>query len=115
MAVKVLTVANAKPFDTLVTATPEAATVAADGFEATVDGDILVIVQNVSANTNYDITFEYGNAMQGVEDFTEEIAFGVTKVFKMSTGKYKNLSGTSKGKILITPEHVDVKVKVIEL
>ncbi len=115
MAVKALTVANCKPFDSYVAVTPEAATAAADGFEATVDGDILILIQNTSADTNYDVTMKYGNAMQGMADDLLEIAFGTTYVYKPTTGKMKNLSGTNKGKIKIIPENVAVKVKVIEL
>lgn len=112
MAVKVLTLANAQPYDTLVTVTPEAATAAADGFEVSISGDILFLVSNASADTAYDITFKVGNGMQATADFTEEIAFGVTKVFRATTGRFKDLST---GKIKVIPEHTDVKVKAIEI
>ena len=115
MAVKALTVANAKPFNTYVAVTPEAATAASDGFEASVDGDIIILINNTSADTNYDITMKYGNAMQGIADDLLEIAFGTEYVYKPDTGKMKSLSGTNKGKIKIIPENIAVKVKVIEL
>ena len=115
MAVKALTVANAKPFDTYVAVTPEAATAAADGFTAEIDGDVIILISNTSEDTNYDVTMKYGNGMAGIADDLLEIAFGTEYVYKPSTSKMKNLSGTDKGKIKIIPENVAVKVKVIEV
>ena len=115
MAVKTLTVANAKAFDSFVSVDFETATAAADGFEATVDGDILVLAYNSSADTAYDITMKYGNAMQGMADQTVELAFGQYYLYKVTTGKMKNMTGANKGKILIVPENVAVKVKVVEI
>lgn len=115
MAVKVLTVAQVKAFDTGVLVTTEAATVALDGFEATIDGDILVLAQNVSVGTPYDLTIKYGNAMQGVADTVVTVAQATSKLIKINTGKFKNLSGASIGKILMVPGHVDLQVKVIEV
>lgn len=114
MAVKVLTVAAAKAFDTGVVVTPETATVAADGFEATIDGDILVLAENVGGAA-YTLTFKYGNAMQGVADVVVSVTNGTSKIVKVNTGMFKNLSGTYIGKILLVPEHVDLHVKVIEV
>ena len=114
MAVKVLTVADARAFDALVEITPEAATTAADGFEATVDGNVMVLVSNTSDDTAYDITFTKGDANQGVTTFTEELAASTEKIFKMNTGRFKFLKGTNKGKILIVPENAAVKVKVFK-
>lgn len=114
MAVKVLTVADARPFDTLVTVTPETATAAADGFEATIDGNVMILVSNTSVDTAYDVTFTKGDAGQGVATITEEVAFGVEKIFKMNTGRFKFLKGTNKGKILIVPENAALKVKAFK-
>ena len=114
MAVKVLTVANAKPFDTGVLVTTEAATVAADGFEATVDGDILVLANN-GGSAAYTLTIKYGNGMHGVADTVVSVTNATEKIIKINTSKFKNMSGTNIGKILLVPEHVDLKVKVIEI
>ena len=114
MAVKVLSVADSKAFDTGVVVTPEAATVAADGFEATIDGDIMVLAENVGSAA-YTLTIKYGNAMQGVADLVVSVTNATSKIIKINTGKFKNLSGTYIGKILLVPEHVDLHVKVIEV
>lgn len=115
MAVKVLTVANAKPFDTSVVVTPEAATSATDGFEATVDGDICILAQNTDGSNPYTLTIKYGNGMQGVADKVETVAQSTTEFIKINTGAWKNLSSTNIGKILLVPENVALKVKVIEI
>lgn len=113
MAVKVLTVAAVKPFDAGVLVTPETATVAADGFEATIDGDIMILAENVGG-APYTLTVKYGNAMQGVADLVVSVTNSTSKVIKINTGKFKNESGTYIGKILLVPEHVDLHVKVLE-
>lgn len=114
MAVKVLTVAALKPFDAGVAVTPETATVAADGFEATIDGDIIILAENVGSSA-YDLTIKYGNAMQGVADLVVNVVNGTSKAIKINTGKFKNESGTYIGKILMIVGHVDLHVKVIEV
>ena len=114
MAIKILTVADARGLDTLVDVTPEAATTAADGFEATIDGRTMVVVQNTSADTAYNITFSKGDGMQSVADVTASVAFGAVKVFFMNTGRFKFFKGTNKGKVLIVPANAAVKVKVIK-
>ena len=111
MAVKVLTVASVKAANDFITATPETATVASDGFIVTADGDVMLLVSNVSADTAYDITVKKGNAPQGTADYLEEIAAGASAIIKLESGKFKNVTGTNKGKWLIIPEHVDVHVK----
>jgi len=114
MAVKVLTVADVKAFDAGVVATPEVSTVAADGFIATVDGDIMILASNVGS-APYTLTLKAGNANQGVADVVVSVTNATSKLIKINTGKFKNLSGTNVGKILLIPEHVDLAVKVFEV
>ena len=113
MAVKVLTVAALKPFDEGVLVTPETATLATDGFEATIDGDIMILANNVGV-APYTLTVKYGNAMQGVADLVVSVTNATEKIIKINTGKFKNESGASIGKILLVPGHVDLHVKVLE-
>ena len=114
MAVKVLTLADLTPFDSFVAVDTEAATVATDGFEVTIDDDILILAQNSGA-VDRTLTVELGNALQGVVDTTSSnIGAGALVLIKLNTGRYKNLSGTNKGKILLTPSHVELKVKAIK-
>ena len=114
MAVKVLTAADARAYNTGVLATPEAATVALDGFELTADGDYILICQNVNAGADYKLTLKYGDAMQGTADVEiTSILRSTTQVVKIDSGYFKNVGGTNKGKILLIPEHVDLKVKAV--
>ena len=114
MAVKVLTLADARAANTAVTTTPETATVAADGFEVTADGDIMLLVSNVNSTTAYDITVKVGTSDNATVDYTVEIAASTVAVIKLESGKFFKTSGSSKGKYLIVPEHVDVHVKAIK-
>lgn len=114
MAVKVLTLASIKAFDSFVDVATEAATVATDGFEVTADGDIMLFVQN-AGSTDRTLTIKYGNAMQGVADVTSAaIGSAGVRIIKLNTGKFKNLSGTNKGKLLLIPSHVELQVKAFK-
>ena len=116
MAVKTLTVADLTTFGTFTAADPETATAAADGFEATIKGDFIVLVYNSSADTAYDVTIKKGNAMQGVADVARaDVAFGTYWLYRGQVGQFKNVSGTNKGKVLIVPENAALKVKVFQV
>ena len=111
MAVKVLTVANLNVAGVAATATPETATVAADGFEFTVTGDTILFFQNVAAAADYKATIKVGDAMQGVADVeVTSILRSTCQAYKLDMGKFKNLST---GKVTVIPEHVDLHVKAI--
>jgi len=114
MAVKVLTPADIRAKDSAVVVTPEIATVAADGFEATITGNATILIENVSAATPYDLTIKYGNAMQGVADKVVTVAGSTSQIIPINTGGFKNMSGTNVGKILMVPGHVDLHVKVLK-
>ena len=113
MAVKVLTVANLNVAGVAATSTPEVATVAADGFEFTVTGDTILILQNVSAVADYKMTIKKGTAMQGVADVeVVSILRSTSQAIKLDMGKFKNLTS---GKVTLIPEHVDLTCKAIRI
>lgn len=114
MAVKVLTLADIRAFNSMVDVATEAATVATDGFELTADGDVMLLLQNAAA-TDRTLTIKYGNAMQGVADLvTTAVGSAGLKVIKLSSGELKNITGASKGKYLMIPSHVDLQVKAFK-
>ncbi len=96
-----------------------AATSATDGFTVDVsaypDQKLLVVVENTSEDTAYDITVEMGDGIQAIADLTKEIAAGKVAGVAVESGKFKHINDASKGKMVIIPENVAVKIAVIAL
>lgn len=67
--------------------------------------------------SNSDVTIEAGNGIQGVEDLTFEVQSGRIVAICPETGRFKNMSGTRKGKIFIqtTAEGVRVSAYLLPL
>jgi hypothetical protein len=61
------------------------------------------------------VTIAHGNGQQGVEDLAIVIGAGATYFVQLESGLYKNTSGASKGKILMTSSVADSTLSVIEL
>lgn len=57
-----------------------------------------VLVINASAQT--DLTVKAGNGIQGVTDLVLTIPQGVSLV-KLESGRFKNVSGANKGKVIV--------------
>ena len=57
-----------------------------------------ILVVNASAQT--DLTVKAGNGIQGVTDLTLTVPKGVSLV-KLESGRFKNVSGANKGKIIV--------------
>ncbi len=94
-----------------------AAVDAADGALITcdkADNKMLIIMENSDAVNPENVTIKAGNGLQGVADLVVEVAASTTKVITVESGKYKNISGTNKGKMLITGT-ADVKIACVVL
>lgn len=74
------------------------------------DRMILVINNEGNATT---MVVKAGNGIQGVNDLTLNVAAGINLV-KLESGRFKNVTGTNKGKIVIKPTAA-VSVAVVEL
>ena len=57
-----------------------------------------VLVINASAQTN--LTVKAGNGIQGVTDLVLTVPQGVSLV-KLESGRFKNVSGANKGKVIV--------------
>ena len=57
-----------------------------------------VLVINASAQT--DLTVKAGNGIQGVTDLVLTVPKGVSLV-KLESGRFKNVSGANKGKVIV--------------
>ena len=79
------------------------------------DGRILLLIANGNASDAKKATILRGNALQGVEDL--EISVPAGKIFGIviESGKFVNVSGANKGKVIITGESTDITVQAIEL
>lgn len=98
-----------------------AATTAADGFLVNVadvaDHKLMFVFQNTNATTTArTATIKKGNALQGESDLISgDIAASKFGAVVVESGKFKNVSGTNKGKILIIPSHAELKMAAIAL
>ena len=87
------------------TAMPTAGTVAAnEGALVTydkADQNILLILKNNITNATHTAVIVKGNALQGVADLEISIAASSEVVTMIESGRFANVSGTNKGKILV--------------
>ena len=94
-----------------------AAVDAADGAEFVMDerdDKYLILVQN-SATSAKDVTIKAGNGIQGVNDLTHSVAASSFTFVQVDSGRFKNVSGTDKGKVIIKGASADIKVAVFRL
>lgn len=63
--------------------------------------DKSVIIVNNATSSDVTVTVKAGNGIQGVSDLVLTAKSGIS-VFKIESGRFKNVSGTYKGKIVLT-------------
>lgn len=94
-----------------------AAVDAADGALITcdkADHKMLIIMENADGANAENVTIKKGNGVQATADLVVALAASQKKVITIESGKYKNVSGTNKGKILINGT-ADVKIACVVL
>ena len=64
------------------------------------DSKMILVVQN-GGNSAVTLTVKAGNGLQGVADHTVSLPIGVNLI-KLESGRFKNVSGENKGKIVIS-------------
>lgn len=79
------------------------------------DGRIFLMFTNSNASAAKKVTILKGNGLQGTEDL--EISIPASKIYGIviESGKFANVSGDDKGKVVIKGESADIKVQAIEL
>ena len=90
---------------------------AADGAEVKLDGHderTLIMVQNTSTSEGT-VTLKAGNGIQGVADEAHVIPASSTVFIVPESGRFKNVSGDDKGKLIITGSAATIKVAVVKL
>ena len=65
------------------------------------DEKYLVLVHNAGSSAA-DVTIKAGNGIQGVNDLTINLAGGQYTFVSLDSGRFKNVSGPDKGKVVIT-------------
>jgi len=100
-------------------ATDFAAIDATDGayFVMAKGGDKYVIGIKNAASTAGDkiITIKAGNGLQGTNDISLALAKDEIAWVVLDSGKFKNVYGANKGKVILTGTDANLEVKVIEL
>lgn len=85
------------------TTMPTGVTVAAgDGALVTIDKpdqNILLMLKNANTSVTQTAVIKAGNGLQGVADLEITLAASATKGVVVESGKFKNMSGTNKGKL----------------
>lgn len=79
------------------------------------DQKILLILQNGSASESKTATIKAGNGIQGVKDFSITLAASETKLVNLESGKFMNMTGVNKGKILVKGTDANVKAACVVL
>jgi len=79
------------------------------------DKYVIGIKNAVSTEANKTITIKAGNGLQGTNDISLALAKDAIAWVVLDSGKFKNVYGVNKGKVILTGSSNDLKVKVIEL
>lgn len=78
------------------------------------DDKYLILVHN-TASAAKDVKVKSGNGLQGTGDITASLAASSYTFISLESGRFKNVSGADKGKVVITGGSADIKVAVFKL
>jgi hypothetical protein len=122
MAAVKITPIKLTSFNTFIKETADTDFAAIDGtdgayFVMAKGGDKYVIgIKNaVSTTGNKTITIKAGNGLQGTNDISLALAKDEIAWVALDSGKFKNVYGENKGKVILTGTDNNLQVKVIEL
>lgn len=79
------------------------------------DKYVIGIKNAVSTEANKTITIKAGNGLQGTNDISLTLAKDEIAWVALDSGKFKNVYGENKGKVILTGTDNNLQVKVIEL
>ena len=78
------------------------------------DDKTLLLIQNAATSAKT-VTVKAGNGIQGVNDLSVSVPASSTTALVLDSGRYKNVSGDDRGKIIVLGESADIKLAVIVL
>lgn len=90
---------------------------AADGAEieySARDDKMLVMLQNMTSSA-VTVTVKAGNGIQGVCDLSFELAGSAAATLALESGRFKNVSGEDKGKVILAASAAGVGVMAFKL
>lgn len=79
------------------------------------DDKYLVLIQNANASEAKNVTIKAGNGIQGVNDITTSIAASSYTFIALDSGRFKNVVGADKGKVLFTGDSADIKIAAFKM
>jgi len=79
------------------------------------DKYVIGIKNAVSSEASKTITIKAGNGLQGTNDISLALAKDAIAWVVLDSGKFKNVYGVNKGKVILTGTDTNLQVKVIEL
>lgn len=90
---------------------------AADGAEIDYSGrdDKMMIMLLNETNSTATVTVKAGNGIQGVCDLTVELAEGGMATLALESGRFKNVSGPDKGKVILAASAAGVGAMALKL
>lgn len=90
---------------------------AANGAEFDMEGQDdkhLILIQNAATSAKT-VTVKAGNGLQGVCDLSCEVAASGYTCVTLESGRFKNVTGDNKGKVILTGTDANIKVAVFKL
>lgn len=79
------------------------------------DEKMLLVIENVNSASKK-VTINAGNGIQGVNPISVELAQNKYTIVCIESGRFKNVSGADKGKVVITSDGgADIKVGAFQL
>lgn len=79
------------------------------------DDKYLILIQNANASGAKSVTIKAGNGIQGVNDITTSIAASSYTFIALDSGRFKNVVGADKGKVLFTGDSADIKIAAFKM
>ena len=79
------------------------------------DDKYMVLIQNANASVAKNVTIKAGNGIQGVNDITFSIAASSSTFIALDSGRFKNVVGADKGKVLFTGDSADIKIAAFKM
>lgn len=78
------------------------------------DEKVILYIENANTSAAKVVTVKAGNGIQGVNDLDVEIAASSYILLALESGRFKNVSGEHKGKVVLSGP-ADIKVAVLRL
>lgn len=79
------------------------------------DEKMLLVIENVNSASKK-VTINAGNGIQGVNPISVDLAQNQYTIVCIESGRFKNVSGADKGKVIITSDGgADIKVGAFQL